>query len=54
MILLLVIAVSGDHPVTDEILEKVISIYNRRAFFNDGIQDEMYRIFETHLKTYFT
>ncbi len=50
MILLLVIAVSGDDPVSDDVLERVISVYNRRAFFNDGIQDEMYRIFETHYK----
>ncbi len=50
MILLLAMSEAGDSGLTDEQLIMIISAYNRRAYFNDDIQDEMYRIFETGLK----
>lgn len=48
MILLLAMTHEGD--VDEEALAMIISVYNRRAFFNDTIQDEMYRIFESYYK----
>ncbi|MBR4575207.1 MAG: flagellin lysine-N-methylase [Lachnospiraceae bacterium] len=50
MILLLAMSEAGDSGLTDEQLIMIISVYNRRAYFNDDIQDEMYRIFEAGLK----
>lgn len=50
MILLLVMSKAQDMHLTDEQLIMIISVYNRRAYFNDDIQDEMYRIFETGMK----
>ena len=45
MVLLLIMTGDGASSPTDEYIAKTISVYNRRAFFNDGILDEMYRIF---------
>ena len=40
-----VMSKAQDMHLTDEQLIMIISVYNRRAYFNDDIQDEMYRIF---------
>ena len=50
MILLLVMSEAQEDPVSENMLPTIISVYNRRAYFNDDIQDEMYRIFETARK----
>ena len=46
MILLLAVAKEDTDGITEETLADTIAVYNRRAFFNDDIQDQMYRIFE--------
>lgn len=48
--MILLLAMTRDGDVLEEDLAMIISVYNRRAFFNDTIQDEMYRIFESHFK----
>lgn len=50
MILLLAIAVSENGPISQETIADMISVYNRRAFFSEIIQDQMYRIFESHYR----
>lgn len=47
MILLLLMAESAEGHAADEMLETVIAVYNRRAYFNDDILDDIYRIFES-------
>ncbi len=44
--MILALIASEEEELSDEVLERIISLYNRRAFFNDLIQDEIYRIFE--------
>ncbi|MCR5673777.1 MAG: flagellin lysine-N-methylase [Lachnospiraceae bacterium] len=46
MILLLAVAGKDGRPVSEEDLASFIAAYNRRAYFSESIQDEMYRIFE--------
>lgn len=48
MVLVMVMALGEKEDVTKEMLARTIAAYNRRAFFNDDIQDEMYRIFENY------
>ena len=48
MILLLVMTGDGAGTCTDDFIAQIISVYNRRAYFNDQILDDMYRIFESH------
>ena len=50
MILLLTMAKEDAAEITEDSLADTIAIYNRRAFFNDDIQDQMYRIFEDGYK----
>ena len=50
MVLLLVISAAEGRAVTEELFAETIAAYNRRAYFNDDIQDEMYRIFEDLLR----
>lgn len=47
MILFLAIAKEEESRISEETMAEVIAVYNRRAYFNDDIQDEMYRIFES-------
>ena len=44
MVLLLIM--SGGKEITEESIAATIAAYNRRAYFNDDILDEMYRIYE--------
>ncbi len=46
MVLLLVMSEHEGREVSDEGTARIIASYNRRAYFNDWILDEMYRIFE--------
>ncbi len=46
MILLLAMERAENRELSEEEIAGVIALYNRRAYFNDGIQDRMYRIFE--------
>ena len=46
MIYLLINACCEGESVTDEQIARIIAAYNGRAFFNDHILDEMYKIFE--------
>lgn len=46
MVLLLIMTEAEEKEITEDMLADVIALYNRRAFFNDDIQDEMHRIFE--------
>ncbi len=48
MVLVMIMALGEKEDVTKEMLARTIAAYNRRAFFNDDIQDEMYRIFENY------
>ena len=52
MILLLAVTFADrkDHPLTGDDLALIISVYNRRAYFNDSITDEMYRVFEDAMR----
>ena len=50
MVLLLTMSACEGRAVTEDILAGTIAAYNRRAYFNDAIQDEMYRIFEDSLR----
>ena len=51
MILVLAVSYLSEHPgeLTGDDMARIIAAYNRRAFFSDSIQDEMYRIFEDNL-----
>ncbi len=46
MILLLAVTsqTGKDHPLCEDDLAMMISVYNRRAYFNDSITDEMYSL----------
>ncbi len=46
MVLVMMMALEEKEELNEEVLARTIAAYNRRAFFNDDIQDEMYRIFE--------
>ena len=46
MIYLLINACCEGESVTDEQIARIIAAYNGRAYFNDHILDEMYKIFE--------
>ncbi len=46
MVLLLIMTGDNASSPTDGYIAETISVYNRRAYFNDNILDEMYRIFE--------
>ncbi len=50
MVLLLTMSACEGRAVTEDMLAGTIAAYNRRAYFNDAIQDEMYRIFEDSLR----
>ncbi|MCR5002338.1 MAG: flagellin lysine-N-methylase [Lachnospiraceae bacterium] len=52
MILLLAMAyVPGGRRVTGDDLAYIISVYNRKVFFNETIEDLMYEIFEGYVQT---
>ena len=46
MVLLLIMSGGGSGKITEESIAATIAAYNRRAYFNDDILDEMYRIYE--------
>ncbi len=49
MILLLALTYAKDGRIlTDDDFAYIISIYNRKAFFNETIEDEMYKIMRSH------
>ena len=50
MVLLLIMTGDGAESCIDGYIAETISVYNRRAYFNDYILDDMYRIFEDSLK----
>ena len=50
MIFLLTVTAFDKRPATKDDMATVISVYNRRAYFNDIITDEMYRVFEDGLR----
>ncbi|MBO4905302.1 MAG: flagellin lysine-N-methylase [Lachnospiraceae bacterium] len=50
MVLLLFITLACESDGDKNALAKIMAAYNRRAYFNDSIQDEMYRIFDRYKK----
>lgn len=56
MVLVLLLAVAADcgraEEMTAEMIADTMALYNRRAYFNDDIQDQMYRIFEDGVKVF--
>ena len=50
MIFLLSVTAFSGQTLTEDDMAKVIAVYNRRAYFNDLITDEMYRVFEDGLR----
>ncbi|MCR5650202.1 MAG: flagellin lysine-N-methylase [Lachnospiraceae bacterium] len=49
MIFLFAAETAGRETLTDETVAGIISHYNRRAYFNEFILDDMYRIYENNL-----
>ena len=54
MVLLLVMVMkkAGSEKTMEDMMSEVIAAYNRRAYFNDDILDEIYRVYEDHYKTF--
>ena len=54
MLLLLLLTISGSRPegtgktsVSEDDIAYIIAVYTRKAYYNETIQDDLYRIFES-------